>query len=242
MLQHILHQAADSALIQFNQLDKISNNVANVNTAGYKGQRFEQYLRVDGNIGGVTRTDTAQGAPLMTQRPLDVAIEGPGYLPVTQPDGTTAYTRDGSFTKNADGYLVTVRGDLVGSGIQLPPYYHKVFVHPNGNIKLQLNAGDELNTIGQLKLVAFTNPEGLESIGGNKLIPTTASGPPELLDLGEEGSLATGNFKQGYLERANISMYHQVDQILRLNASVISNLRVAKYTDDLFRQSVNLRQ
>lgn len=242
MLQHILHLAADSAMIQFEQLDRISHNVANVNTSGYKNRRFEQYLQVDGVVAGVERRDTSQGSVMLTKRPLDVAIDGPGYIPVTQPDGTVAYTRDGSFVKDADGYLKTVRGDLVGNGIQVPAYYHKIFMADDGAVNVQLNPGDELTNIGKLNLVHFANSEALESIGGNKLIPTADSGQPQSVDLSSNGTQFGGRLRQGYLERANVNMYAQVDQVLRLNASVISNLRVAKFTDDLFRQSVNLRQ
>lgn len=242
MLQHILHLASDSALSQFEQLDRISHNVANVNTVGFKGRRFEQYLQVDGTIAGVERRDVSQGSTVLTKRPLDIAIEGPGYLPVTQADGTVAYTRDGSLLKDAQGYLKTARGDLVGNGIQLPTYYHKVFFAENGAVQVQLNPGDELTNIGQLQLVHFTNAEGLASIGGNKLVPTADSGPAQPIDTGHDGVEFGSRFRQGYLERANVNMHDQIDKVLRLNAGVISNLKLAKFTDDLFRQAVNLRQ
>ena len=240
MLQHIMTTAADAANRQFELLDRISHNVANVNTSGYKVKRFEQYLRVDGEVDGIERTDTSQAILQVTKRPLDVGIEGAGYMPVTQPDGTTAYTRDGSFTKNAEGLLITSRGDIVGSGIQLPASYHKVFIKKNGDVQLVEQPTDEARTIGTIPLVTFTNPEALHSIGGNKLIPTEDSGLPKIAEAGE--GAPGGEIRQGTLERSNVNMYYQIDQVLRLNASVISNMRVAKFTDDLYRQAVNLRQ
>ncbi|MFN8615337.1 MAG: flagellar hook basal-body protein [Vampirovibrionales bacterium] len=240
MLQHILATAADAANRQFEVLDRISHNVANINTTGYKVKRFEQYLRVDGEVDGIERTDTAQALLQMTKRPLDVGIEGAGYLTVTQSDGTQAYTRDGSFTKSPEGLLITARGDIVGSGIQLPAQYHKVFIQKNGDVQVMDTPVDEPRTVGTLSLVTFANPEALHSIGGNKLIPTEDSGTPQSVDAGV-GTLG-GEIRQGFLERSNVNMYHQIDQVLRLNASVISNMRVAKFTDDLYRQAVNLRQ
>jgi flagellar basal-body rod protein FlgG len=234
MIHQIMHQAAANGLQQFAVLDQVAKNIANFNTPAYKGVRFEQYLMPDGRVEGAIRTDTSKGQPLITRRELDVAITSDGYLPVTQPDGTTAYTRDGSFTKGKDGYLYTLRGDLVGNGIQLPTVYEKMMILQDGTIKVNKKAGTRDEIIGKLNLVVFDNPEGLETIGGNKVVESERSGQPKLL--------ADGQFAQGKLERSNINIPMQIDQILRLNAGVISNLRVIKFSDDLYRQAVSLRQ
>lgn len=235
MLHHIMNIASDSANKQFEMLDRITHNVANVNTAGYKAKRFEQYLRVDGVVDGVERRDTSQGMLMITRRDLDLGIEGDGYLMVTQPDGTVAYTRDGSMMKTHDGYLVTPRGDLIGNGIQVPTNYKKLVVERDGTVKVKVEEKDELQIVGRIRLATFPNDEGLKSIGGNKLVPTHQSGQPQLMTDQSE-------IKQGYLERSNVNMHHQIDQILRLNAGVISNMKTAKFVDDIYRQAVNLRQ
>ena len=234
MLDHIIQQAADAGNKQFEKLERVTTNVANMNTTGYKVKRFEQYLTVDGQIDGVERVDTSQGSIMVTRRELDIAIKGDGYIPVTQPDGTLAYTRDGSFSKNSEGFLMTNRGDLVGDGIKLPLNYEKLFITDTGEVQVKLAGKIEPETLGQIKLVTFANPEALKSIGYNKLLATAESG--------EATQIETKGIKQGCLERANVSMFHQIDQILRLNAGVLSNMKIVKFTDDVYRQAVNLRQ
>lgn len=235
MLQNIMRVASDNGTKQFSVLEQVTNNIANLNTPGYKVRRFDQYLMPDGRLEGVTRTDTSQGPVMTTKRDFDIAIDGEGYIPVTQPDGTVAYTRDGSFAKNAEGFLVTQRGDLVGEGIKLPINYNQLFIKPDGNIQIVDKASAPPRTIGKIELVNFPNPEGLKAIEHNKLLATDASGTARKITV-------TAQIKQGALERSNVNVFFQVDQILRLNASVISNLRVIRFADDIYRQSVNLKQ
>lgn len=234
MLDIIMKQAATNANRQFEALSSIATNIANINTTGYKNVRFEQYLTPDNRLDGLQRTDESQGSLMTTKRKMDVAVEGFGYIPVTQPDGTVAYTRDGAFTLNSQGYLVTQRGDMVGDGVQLPLNYTDMQIKPDGTISIQTSDNKEWKQIGKLSLSRFINPEGLKSIGYNKLIPTEASGTPT--------ADTDSKLKQGMLEGANVQVHAQIDQILRLNASVISNMRIIKFADDLYRQSVNLKQ
>lgn len=235
MLNQIMKLASENGGKQFAVLEQITNNVANYNTSGYKAHRFDQYLRPDGTLEGTQRVDYSQGPIMITRRDLDIAIDGDGFLPVTQPDGLVAYTRDGSFARNSEGFLVTQRGDMVGEGIQLPVNYEKIEIKPGGEVQV-LEKGKQTPTlVGQISLVGFNNPEGLKSIGYNKLLPTAESGDPKKIDQKTA-------IKQGALERSNVNIFQQVDQVLRLNASVISNLRILKFSDDIYRQSVNLRQ
>jgi flagellar basal-body rod protein FlgG len=235
MLQNIMKVAADNGTKQFSVLEQVTNNIANLNTPGYKVRRFDQYMMPDGRLEGVQRTDTSQGPIMVTKREMDVAIEGEGYFSVTQPDGTVAFTRDGSFARNAEGYLVTQRGDLVGEGIKLPTNYEKLFVKPDGAVEIVEKGSQTPKAIGKIELVSFNNPEALESIGHNKLLATNESGEARKIPV-------VAQIKQGALERSNVNVFYQVDQILRLNASVISNLRVIRFSDDIYRQSVNLKQ
>jgi len=235
MLQHIMKIASDAANLQFNALDQVTRNVANINTSGYKNKTFEQYLRVDGEVEGVTRVDNEQGSILVTRRELDVAIEGNGYIPVTQSDGTIAYTRDGSFSRNSEGYLITHRGDLVGDGIQLPLNYDKLLINPDGKVQVKLPGETWPKDIAQLPLVNFANPAGLTDIGYNKLVASDQSGPAQLIQNHTQ-------IKQGSLERANVNVFYEIDRVLRLNASVLTNMRIVRFADDVYRQAVNLRQ
>jgi flagellar basal-body rod protein FlgG len=235
MLNEIMKTASDNGMMQFEVLDRVATNVANVNTTGYKVRRFETYLTPDNRLEGVQRVDNAQGSIWVTKRELDVAIKGDGFIPVTQPDGTVAYTRDGSLAKNSEGMLVTQYGDIVGDGIQIPVNYENVRILPNGEVEVKVRGEQVPKKLGQIPLVTFNNPEGLKSIGYNKLVITDDSGAPQKVD-------GVSQFKQGNLERSNVSVHLQVDQILRLNAGIISNMRIIKFSDDLYRQAVNLKQ
>lgn len=234
MLDDIMQLAATNANRQFEVLDKIAVNVANINTTGYKNKRFEQYLTNDNRLDGVTRVDVSQGSIRVTKRQLDIAIDGFGYIPVTQPDGTTAYTRDGSLSLNSQGYIVTQRGDIVGSGIQVPTDYKDIQIKPDGSVSVKTLNKPEFTQIGKIETVRFNNPETLKNIGYNKLTVSKESGNA----IADPDS----KLKQGCLEQANVNVHTQVDQILRLNAGVISNMRIIKFVDDLYRQSVNLKQ
>lgn len=234
MLDAIMQLAANNTMKQFESLDKITHNIANFNTSGYKAVRFEQYVNGYNEMSGATREDYSQGQLMVTNRELDLGINGPGFLSVTQPDGTTAFTRDGSLALNSKGYLVTQRGDMVGNGIQVPSDYQKIFVDKQGNVKVQTTLHSDPTIIGKIDLVKFMNPEGLQHIDNNKVVATDASGDAQ----SDDESI----IRQGTLEHSNVSVFSQVENVLRLNASVISNLRVIKFSDDIYRQAVNLRQ
>jgi flagellar basal-body rod protein FlgG len=235
MFQSIFRLTADNSATLMNHLDVSAQNLANVNTPGYKARRFEAYLSEWGALRGDTRYDTTQGNVQLTKRPLDFAIEGPGYFPVTSPDGQVAYTRDGRFTVNREGYLVTERGDLVGDGIQIPYNHEKFLILPDGTVQIQKKGEPEPQTVGRLSLAGFRNDEGLEPVGNNKLLPTEKSGAAFLL-------AGSTQIKQGMVERSTVDTYSQVDSVMRMNASIIANLRITRLADELYRQSTNLRQ
>ncbi|MEB3244567.1 MAG: flagellar hook basal-body protein [Vampirovibrionales bacterium] len=239
MIQSIIEQASHNAKTQFNVLDHIAGNIGNMSTNGYKAKRFEQYLGPSGVLMGVTRIDTTQGALMQTNRALDIAIEGRGYLPVTQADGQTAYTRDGRLAINAQGYLVTAYGDVVGEGIQIPTDYERLYIQKDGTVEVLKKAASTREKIGQIRLVTFENPEGLEKAANNKLVPTADSGAAKIAAANDT---AAGEIHQQKLEQSNVQPFDQIGQTLRLNASVISNLRIIKFSDDIYRQAVNLKQ
>jgi flagellar basal-body rod protein FlgG len=148
MLDVIMRLAANNASKQFQSLDSVSTNVANYNTTGYKAKRFEQYLTSDDRLEGTSRVDASKGQLMITKRELAIGVDGFGFIPVTQPDGTTAYTRDGSFTLSSQGMIVTNRGDIVADGIKVPIDYDKIQIKLDGTVLAKSTGSQEFKQIG----------------------------------------------------------------------------------------------
>ncbi len=235
MFDQIMLLAADQSTKGYQTLDVISRNMGNYATYGYKAVRFDQYLTPEGSMDQVERVDYSQAPTWLTRRELDIALDGPGFIQVTRPDGTTAYTRNGSLAKNAEGFLVTAHGDLIGGGIQIPAKYETLRINKNGSIELMETAGSAYKEIGKVTLVNFPNPEGLKNIGDNLLAQTNDSGQPVKIEDHH-------CIQQGRLEQSNVNIHYAVEDVLRLNAAVIANLRVVKAVDEIYSQAVQLRQ
>ena len=221
-----LHTAATGMMAQELNVQVISNNIANMRTTGYKRQRAEfqdllyQYVtRVgtqtssQGNIlpagielgTGVKTVGTprlmTQGELLQSGKSYDLAIRGEGFFKILQPDGTTAYTRDGSFELDAQGRLVTAEGNVVEPTITIPQNASSVTINAQGQVQVTLPGSATPSTVGQLQMSMFVNKAGLQSIGDNLYLETPASGPPQ------DGTPALdgyGNLQQGYLEQSNV--------------------------------------
>ena len=219
----------------FESLGYLSTNVANMNTNGYKAQNFETYLNVDGTIGGRIRTDYSNGSLVRTGKEFDIGIDGPGFIPVTDKNGSVAYSRDGSLSVNAEGYLVSADGWLIADGIKIPANYEKLKIQTDGTISVLKTVGGSFEKLGKIPLVFFNNPEGLEKLEGNKVSPTESSGEPTLLT-------ESACIKQGMLEKSNVDVYTYVNEGLKTNASLIASTRLVKVFDTLYREAINLRQ
>lgn len=220
---------------QFERLGYVSSNVANYNTTGYKAVRFEQMLSENGYLDGALRTDYTPGSVLRTDNVLDVAIKGVGFIPVTSKTGDVTYTREGSFKLDKDGYIITNDNCLVGDGIQIPANYHDLRIKPNGDVAIvSVNGGTE-KVVGNIPLVNFQNPEGLKASDGNKYMVTKDSGEPVLLKNHK-------NIEQCALERSNVNIYNQVNDVMRLNASMLASFKLMKTIDDMYNKSINLKQ
>lgn len=220
---------------QFERLGYISSNIANMNTNGYKTVRFDQMLDENGYLDGYVRRDyTNLGSLIRTERHLDVALKTPGFIPVTSPTGDVTYTRDGSFKLDKEGYLITEDGYLVGDGIQLPANYNNVRIKEDGSVVVIKEDASEPEVIGKIPLVQFTNPEGLKTTDGNKLIATAESGEPML----DKDSKA---FSQGMLEISNVNVHNEVSDVLRITASMKASFSMMKVIDNMYQQSINLR-
>lgn len=233
--QAIVRKSINNATTQFDKLGYVGNDLANYNTYGYKSVRFEQMLREDGYIAGAQRTDCSQGSVRITENPYDVAIEGAGYIPVTSEDGVVQYTRDGSFVKGKDGYLYTKDGWLVGGGIKLPANNYKFTINPNGDVYSYDEAGSLPKRVGTIPLVGFANPERLEQGVNNKMVATDDSGQPELISNHR-------SFRQNAIETSNVNIYASVNEMLRLNASMIASMRLLKVADDMYNKGINIRE
>ena len=233
--QAIVRKSINNATTQFDKLGYVGNDLANYNTYGYKSVRFEQMLREDGYIAGAQRTDCSQGSVRITENPYDVAIEGAGYIPVTSEDGEVQYTRDGSFVKGKDGYLYTKDGWLVGGGIKLPANNYKFTINPNGDVYTYDEAGSLPKRVGTIPLVGFANPERLEQGVNNQMVATDDSGQPELISNHR-------SFRQNAIETSNVNIYASVNEMLRLNASMIASMRLLKVADDMYNKGINIRE
>lgn len=234
-MQGIVRKGVNNVTIQFEKLGYVANNLANMNTRGYKNVTFEQILKEDGYLTGSIRTDYKQGSIQITSNPYDVAIDGNGFIPVVSPEGEVAYTRDGSFKQGKDGYLVTNDGWIVGEGIKIPSNCYKFEIKKNGEVVSYDAANTKPKKLGKIPLVRFASQENLESIGMNRLQVTDESGEPELVVDHE-------CFCQNNLETSNTNVYASTSDMLRLNASLIASTRMMKVVDDMYNKAINIRE
>ena len=234
-LQAIIRRGVNNATSQFDRLGYVANNLANYNTNGYKSVRFEQMLKEDGYLTAALRTDYAQGSVCITSNPYDVAIKGVGFIPVVSPDGEIAYTRDGAFKQGKEGYLVTYDDWIVGDGIKIPTNCYRFEIKPNGEVFAYDNATAGGRKLGTIPLIRFDNPEGLEQADMNKMVPTEESGEPMLVKNHD-------CFAQNNLENSNVNIYNNVNEMLRLNASMLASMRMMKVVDDMYNKAINIRE
>jgi len=234
-LQGIIRKSVNNTTTQFDKLGYVGNNFANYTTNGYKSVRFEQMLNENGYLTGALRTDYSQGSIQITSNPYDVAINGQGFIPVTSPTGEVQYTRDGSFKVGKDGYLMTNDDWLVGEGIKIPNNSYKITINPDGTVTSLDNSKSVERKLGTIPLVQFQNQEGLIQGENNKMKSSDASGEAKLVKNHDY-------IAQNAIESSNTNVYNSVAEMLRLNASMIASLRMAKIVDDMYNKSINIRQ
>jgi len=234
-IQGIIRKSMNNTTTQFDKLGYVANNLANAGTNAYKSVRFEQMLQEDGYLTGAVRTDYKKGSISTTGNPLDIAINGEGFIPVTSKTGQVSYTRDGSFKVGKDGYLMTNDDWLVGEGIKLPANSYKITIKENGEVISRDAADSPEKLLGKIPLVQFKNPEGLAQGENNKSTATAESGEPILVK--DHNCIA-----QGAIELSNTDIYGSVSEMLRLNASMLASMRMMKVVDDMYNKSINIRQ
>lgn len=234
-MQGIVRKSVNNSINQFERLGYVANNLANMNTKGYKTVTFEQMLKEDGYLQGAIRKDFKQGSIQVTSNPYDVAINGNGFIPVVSPEGEVAYTRDGAFKQGKNGYLVTNDDWIVGEGIKIPANCYKFEIKPNGEVYSYDAANTKPKKLGTIPLVRFASQENLEQAGMNKLVPTEDSGEAQLVRDHE-------CFCQNNIENSNTNVYASTTEMLRLNASMLASMRMMKVVDDMYNKAINIRE
>ncbi|HXU50513.1 MAG TPA: flagellar basal-body rod protein FlgG [Casimicrobiaceae bacterium] len=242
---------------QQTQLDVISNNLANVNTSGFKRSRavFEdllyQTLRQPGanssqqtnlptglQIGtGVRPVATerifSQGNLQQTSNSLDVAINGQGFLQVQMPDGTTAYTRDGSLHLDNQGQIVTSSGYAVQPAITIPTNAQSITIGNDGIVTVTQPGQANATQVGTLQLANFINPAGLESKGENLYMETQASGSPTTSTPGNNGM---GTISQGYVETSNVNVVEELVNMIQTQRAYEINSKAVETSDQMLQR------
>ena len=241
---------------QQTRMNVISNNLANVNTTGFKRDRavFEDLLYQNiRQAGGQTGADTqaatgfqlgtgvrvlatekivAQGNMQTTENSLDIAIAGDGYFQVAQPDGTIAYTRDGNFNLDNAGQIVTSSGQLLQPAITVPANASSVTIGQDGTVSVELQAGGGAQVLGQLQMARFINAAGLQSMGQNLLKETPASGAPQ---VGNPGADGMGILMQGALESSNVNVVEEMVSMIETQRAYEINSKAISTVDGMLQ-------
>jgi flagellar basal-body rod protein FlgG len=252
-----LYIAQTGLQAQQTNLDVISNNLANVSTNGFKASRAQfqdllyQTIRQPGaqssqqtelpsglQIGtGVTPVAAerlhTQGNLSQTGNPLDVAIQGNGFLQVLLPDGTTAYTRDGSLQQNAQGQLVTASGYPIQPAITIPPNALSVTIGTDGTVSVTQPGSANGTQVGTLQLANFINPAGLESKGQNLYLQTASSGTPT---NGTAGLNGLGTLNQGNVETSNVNVVQELVNMIQVQRAYEMNSKAVSASDDMLQK------
>ena len=234
-MQAVVRKSINNATMQFERMGYIANNMANFNTVAYKTSRFEQLLREDGYVDGAIRSNAKQGSIRISTNPYDIAIDGEGYIPVVSPEGQVQYTRDGSFKRGVDGYLVTIDDWMVGDGIKIPANSYKIEIKPNGDVINYDKAGSLPEKIGTIPIVQFDSPESLEQGHNNKMVVTADSGDPRIIK-------DEHNIKQYATEVSNVNLYDEFNNLMRLNTSMIASMNLMKVADDMYNKAINITE
>ncbi|MCC6580839.1 MAG: flagellar basal-body rod protein FlgG [Phycisphaeraceae bacterium] len=267
MAVQALHTAATGLSALSTNIDIIANNLANSNTVGFKGSRanFEDLLyeakaqpgvengngdqRPTGLLVGLgtrisgTQVDMTTGSPQITDRPLDVMINGQGYLKVNITTGgaEVGYTRAGNLFMNSDGELVlgNATGPRIEPTITVPQDTEDITISEDGRIYAKIPGQADLQEVGQLELANFVNPHGLKAIGGNIYVESAASGPPI------EGTPATSNFGsilQGALESSNVDPVRELVDLIKAQRAFEMNSQSIQAADETLNVIANLRR
>lgn len=246
---------------QQTQLDAVSNNLANVGTTGFKRSRavfedlmYQNMRQVGGQTSDQTRLPSglqlgtgvrvvaterlhSQGNLTKTDNPKDVAINGGGFFQVLMPDGTTSYTRDGSFQTDAEGQLVTASGFQIQPQITIPADATSITVARDGTVSVTQAGATATVQVGQLQLATFLNPTGLQSVGENLYSETDASGAANVVVPGLEGA---GILTQGYVEASNVNVVEELVNMIATQRAYEINSKAVQTSDQMLAKLAQL--
>jgi len=245
---------------QQTRMTVIANNLANVNTTGFKRDRatFEDLLYRSVRQGGAqTSADTAaptglllgtgtrvvateklhaQGNLIQTQNAFDLAISGEGFFQILQPDGTLAFTRDGGFKISGEGVLVNSSGYRLQPELAIPQNAQTITIGADGTVSIQAFGEAQAQTIGQIQLARFLNPSGLQAIGENLFRETTSSGPPQVGIPSQQGN---GQLIQGALESSNVNVVEEMVSMIETQRAYEVNSKAIEAVDGMLRFANN---
>lgn len=179
-----------------------------------------------------------QGSLNQTGSDLDLAIDGDGYLEVMLPSGLSAYTRDGSLKRSADGLIVTSDGFPLVPEITIPDDARSIAINAGGEVYAYFNDQVEPELLGQITLASFANQKGLEAIGSNLFLETAASGNPQVVDPGQEG---TGTLRQGYLEESSVDAVREITELIKAQRGYELNAKVITAADQMLGATTQVR-
>ncbi|GAB4181890.1 MAG: flagellar basal-body rod protein FlgG [Thalassobaculales bacterium] len=258
-----LNIAATGMLAQQTNVEVISNNIANMNTTGFKRLRpefqdliYQSQRRVGSNssdqgtivpsgiqIGVGVKTAATyrineQGNLQLTDNQLDVSIQGEGFFRIQLPNGDTAYTRSGAFQLSPTGQIVTADGYTVLPGLTIPQNTVNVTINASGQVLAKLDGQVQEQNVGQLNLAVFPNIAGLQSIGNNLMIETTASGTAV---QGNPGAAGFGSLLQGYLETSNVNPVSEITSLITAQRNYELNSKVIETSDQMMNTVNQLR-
>lgn len=238
------------------QLTTISNNLANASTVGFKRDRavFEDLLyQIQRQPGAQSTVDTqlptglqvgagvrvagttkefTEGSIQITEQTLDVAIVGRGFLQILQPDGNVSYTRNGQLHLSADGQLVNANGLLLQPAITVPENANRITIGTDGAVNAFVDGNPDPQQLGNMQLVDFVNPAGLQAIGGNLFYETAASGDPQIGTPGENG---LGELQQGSLENSNVDIVEEMVNMITTQRAYELNSKVVSSADQMLQ-------
>jgi flagellar basal-body rod protein FlgG len=257
-----LFSAASGMNAQQLNVDNIAHNLANANTVGFKARRvqfqdlmYQNLLQPGAAAGAQTVVPTglqlglgtrpasneiifAQGSFESTNNPLDLVIQGRGFFQIRRPSGDLAYSRAGQFHLDRDGNLVTGNGDPLEPQITIPPEAQAVSIASDGSVSYTLPGQNSAQLAGQIQLANFTNPAGLNSVGGNLYLPTDASGEATVGNPGGQEGL--GALQSGYVEQSNVSVVEEFINLIVSQRAYEANSKVVKAADEMYSQVNNM--
>ncbi len=256
-----LYIAATGMHMQQKSVDTIANNLANVNTPGFKKGRVSFEDMVYREIGRATGADEGGGAApawhgggvgifslakvftpgemKKTDMPLDIAIEGEGFIEVSNLDGSPAYSRGGSLMVDKDGFLATADGHVLKPAIHIGLDAKDISVKPDGRVLVRGQGQSEASEVGRIELARFADTTGLVSLGGNLYQPSTRSGDAI---YGKPGEDNLGALAQGFVEASNVKLIEEMVDLMAAQRAYESSVKVIQASDEMLAMSNNLRK